>query len=442
MGLAVSQDLVVLDDISEVLLSPKSQADSSPINAQNAYDKRVELARRMTAHYGVPVPPLTDGELSALADQIPKMTVPEKVILAQTMAPTFKGDPSAQLPGLLSEKNQEVFAQAAAIGNPDIMSAIFRGQEILDAGGLAYEPKQQDYLSIFESYVGNVYDTDNKASTLQAALAHYAGTAPPDKQFKPSYFRKSLIAVAGEIDEINGFKTSIPRVARDADEFQSFVDNIDAEFMSLYYPKSQAQEKAEIVRRAQFRAVGENDYRVMIGGQSVAGGDGEPLKISYNPSVAKVLKTRKLSSQRKKSKQKQAVYNRGGKFFSAVEREEDLLTIPARSASSDQSTEDPTMYRADGSLKSARGYLGPVKNLVQGGTMTEVSIGVEINGKEMEVPTMVPTLTQEEIDTLANMQIEGNAKNIPKSIKDKAIAHAKKRLAAGKSVFYVDGEDE
>jgi hypothetical protein len=110
------------------------------------------------------------------------------------------------------------------------------------------------------------------------------------------------------------------------------------------------------------------------------------------------------------------------------------------SASSDQSTEDPTMYRADGSLKSARGYLGPVKNLVEGGTMTEVSIGVPVNGKEMEVPAMVPTLTQEEIDTLANMQIEGNAKNIPKSIKDKAIAHAKKRLAAGKSVFYVDGE--
>jgi hypothetical protein len=443
LGLAVSQGLVVLDDISEVLLSPKSQADSSPINAQNAYDKRVELARRMTAHYGVPVPPLTDGELSALADQIPKMTVPEKVILAQTMAPTFKGDPSAQLPGLLSEKNQEVFAQAAAIGNPDIMSAIFRGQEILNAGGLAYEPKQQDYLSIFESYVGNVYDTDNKASTLQAALAHYAGTAPPDKQFKPSYFRKSLIAVAGEIDEINGFKTSIPRVARDADEFQSFVDNIDAEFMSVYYPKSQAQEKAEIVRRAQFRAVGENDYRVMIGGQSVAGANGEPLKISYDPAVAKVLKARKQGSQRKKSKQKQAVYNRGGKFFSGVEREEDLLTIPDRSARPlRDGDEDPTMYRADGSKKSARGYLGPVENLVQGGTMTEVSIGVPVNGKEMEVPAMVPTLTQEEIDTLANMQIEGNAKNIPKSIKDKAIAHAKKRLAAGKSVFYVDGEDE
>jgi hypothetical protein len=103
-------------------------------------------------------------------------------------------------------------------------------------------------------------------------------------------------------------------------------------------------------------------------------------------------------------------------------------------------TDDPSMYRADGSKKSARGYLGPVENLVEGGTMTEVSIGVPVNGEEMEVPAMVPTLTQEEIDTLANMQIEGNAKEIPESIKDKAIAHAEKRLAEGKSVFYVDGE--
>jgi hypothetical protein len=112
----------------------------------------------------------------------------------------------------------------------------------------------------------------------------------------------------------------------------------------------------------------------------------------------------------------------------------------SRAMNPETDTDDPTMYRADGSKKSARGYIGPVENLVQGGTMTEVSIGVEINGEEMQVPAMVPTLTQEEIDTLANMQIEGNAKEIPESIKDKAIAHAEKRLAEGKSVFYVDGE--
>ena len=107
----------------------------------------------------------------------------------------------------------------------------------------------------------------------------------------------------------------------------------------------------------------------------------------------------------------------------------------------DETPRDPSMYRSDGSKKSARGYLGPVKNNVEGGTMTEVSIGVEINGEEIEVPAMVPTLTQAEVDTLANMRLEGNAKNIPESIKQKAVAHAKQRLKEGKSVFYVDGEE-
>ncbi len=128
------------------------------------------------------------------------------------------------------------------------------------------------------------------------------------------------------------------------------------------------------------------------------------------------------------------------KKLSDDQEKAESISRVSRAMNPETDTDDPTMYRADGSKKSARGYLGPVENLVQGGTMTEVSIGVEINGEEMQVPAMVPTLTQEEIDTLANMQLEGNAKEIPQSIKDKAIAHAEKRLAAGKSVFYVDGE--
>ena len=98
-------------------------------------------------------------------------------------------------------------------------------------------------------------------------------------------------------------------------------------------------------------------------------------------------------------------------------------------------------YRADGVRKSQRGFLGPVENTVEGGTMTEVSIGVQLNGEEMDIPTMVPGLTQDEIDTLANMQIEGNAANIPDSIVQKAKDHAQQRIAAGKSPFYFDGEE-
>jgi hypothetical protein len=98
------------------------------------------------------------------------------------------------------------------------------------------------------------------------------------------------------------------------------------------------------------------------------------------------------------------------------------------------------MLRADGTAKSAQGFLGPVENTVQGGTMTEVSIGTEINGKKMEIPTMVPTLTADEVKALSSMKLEGNAKNIPKSIIMKAKEHARMRLEQGKSPFYQDGE--
>lgn len=102
---------------------------------------------------------------------------------------------------------------------------------------------------------------------------------------------------------------------------------------------------------------------------------------------------------------------------------------------------DDSSWRSDGSKKSSKGFLGPVENTVEGGTMTEVSIGVDINGEEMDIPTMVPTLTQDEVNTLANMQLEGNAAAIPQSIKQKAIDHAQQRIAAGKSPFYHDGEE-
>ena len=98
------------------------------------------------------------------------------------------------------------------------------------------------------------------------------------------------------------------------------------------------------------------------------------------------------------------------------------------------------MLRADGTAKSEQGFLGPVENTVQGGTMTEVSIGTEINGKKMEIPTMVPTLTEDEVKTLSSMKLEGNAKSIPESIIMKAKEHALMRLEQGKSPFYQDGE--
>lgn len=105
--------------------------------------------------------------------------------------------------------------------------------------------------------------------------------------------------------------------------------------------------------------------------------------------------------------------------------------------------DDPSMYRPDGSKKSMKGFLGPMQ-AADGKTSTEISAGFEINGQEMDIPLMVPGLTKKELDYLlkSNIDDESFMKNLPDSIVDKAIAHAEKRIKEGKSVFYVDGEDE
>jgi len=91
--------------------------------------------------------------------------------------------------------------------------------------------------------------------------------------------------------------------------------------------------------------------------------------------------------------------------------------------------------RADGT-KKGQGFLGELKRS-DGRISTEISIGVEIDGKETEIPSLVPGLEKKEIDYLLNTNLSPEMWQTPtgKSIMTKAIAHAKKRIAEGKSVF-------
>ena len=93
----------------------------------------------------------------------------------------------------------------------------------------------------------------------------------------------------------------------------------------------------------------------------------------------------------------------------------------------------PDAYRRDGSLKSQTGFLGPIINKHSGKPMTELSIGVEIGGQEVEIPSMVPTLTKEERILLQNLRI--GVDPMPKSIVIKAKRHAMERIKAGLNPF-------
>jgi len=83
--------------------------------------------------------------------------------------------------------------------------------------------------------------------------------------------------------------------------------------------------------------------------------------------------------------------------------------------------------RQDGTAK-ANGFLG-VLGRPDGNVSTEISVGVNFDGQEREIPLLVPTLTQQEINLLLSGQKE------TREILKKAVEHAQMRLSQGKSPF-------
>lgn len=91
--------------------------------------------------------------------------------------------------------------------------------------------------------------------------------------------------------------------------------------------------------------------------------------------------------------------------------------------------------RADGTKKGS-GYFGEIKR-PDGNVMTEISIGVGLNGKETQVPLIVPTLTKPEMDYLLrnNPKSKTFMSKMPPGIIDKAVEHAVIRIKEGRSPF-------
>lgn len=97
----------------------------------------------------------------------------------------------------------------------------------------------------------------------------------------------------------------------------------------------------------------------------------------------------------------------------------------------------PSKYgkRADGSEKGD-GYFGAVKR-PDGNVSTELSIGVNLGGKEVEIPTMVPTLSAEELRLLMSAP---DGQMPPETIVQKAVDFAKQRQLQGLPYFAAPGE--
>lgn len=97
-------------------------------------------------------------------------------------------------------------------------------------------------------------------------------------------------------------------------------------------------------------------------------------------------------------------------------------------------------YRPDGTPKG-EGWLG-VLPMADGNVATEYSMqsqAVKVGDKMVDFPTLVPTLSSEEVNLMLS-DIIPNRKPIPEPIVQKAIKHAKGRLDKGLSPFKELGE--
>lgn len=88
--------------------------------------------------------------------------------------------------------------------------------------------------------------------------------------------------------------------------------------------------------------------------------------------------------------------------------------------------------RSDGSTKG-QGFLGPLQR-PDGKVSSEISIGVNIDGQEVEIPSLVPTLSQQERDWLINNDVS-DPRKIPGVIIQKATDFARQRKAQGQPYF-------
>ena len=473
MGLAIDQGYA--NPVAIDLLSP----------TEEQLAQRKTQANEASIHYSGRagnVPIITDAEANALVEAVPELTVDEQVELFN------KYGADSYIYGLFSDKQAGVYAQAAGNPNALVSKGIFKGKAIQVEGLFSFDADSEPQ-NTFAEYVGqDTFDPQDFRDILDASIAHYVSTAGPEQkhQIDVNDFEKSIVAVTGGIDELRGYNTVLPTDVSGS-ELDSYFTNMSIEELDRVVPGLSADMVATVLPAIR------DDMRIKkVKGQNLyiaqyVQGDGnlatlfqaDNITPAYFTVTPEVINNAILENGSTRSQEAEAQYQLNvEKHALRVQEIEEAgfefpsVTQPGRMIRSggegpvipegfeptkpapeiiDQSI-DQGMTRPDGTTKSEEGYLGPVIR-DDGSTMTENSTNVDdLNDafgdskfaytdkrgvKVVDFPTLVPTLTKAEVETLRTLP-EGQS--IPKAILIKAADHARLLLQQGKSPFYQDGE--
>lgn len=465
---------------------------------QEAYKRNEEIAARLTEHYGYKFAPFNNQQVQALSDAIPNMSATQKVELANSVGPNSNvwgllvDKPNAGLFSMAATIENSDTQRAIFLGEQKLATAPFikmsEKSDMMDADfyevmgdtlnteneGLVYKAALAHYASTFE---GEAY------------------------KYNQSDFQDSIRAIAGNVKTVRGKKTIPPSYPKGNNDgtvanLEGFFDDMTVEtFEELGgklepYTETRAVGVGAIGARGfievegdrnldkvkgnyRIKAVdGKNNYSLLgPNGTIMTGANGNPLVINVNEERMNAY----VASKNAKRMEKYGSFlesNRfardvmglfepeGSPYFEATKAEEftstgqfakELLTLGGLDGEK-RTPVNQGMTRPDGSVKSEVGYLGPIVR-DDGGVMTEYSTNVDdINAafadskfsridergiKVVDFPTLVPTLTKEEVETLRTLP-EGE--RVPKEIIIKAADHAAMKLKQGKSPFYQGGK--
>jgi hypothetical protein len=103
-------------------------------------------------------------------------------------------------------------------------------------------------------------------------------------------------------------------------------------------------------------------------------------------------------------------------------------SMPPAAQASVPAAEKPSYGKREDGSEKGEGFLGKLKNS-NGDVSTELSVSYNIDGKEILMPSLVPTLSDKEVKHLLDNKAP------TKAIEKKIIDHAMKRIDAGQSPF-------
>tara|TARA_R110002096_G_scaffold287925_1_gene481566 strand:+ start:34 stop:1842 length:1809 start_codon:yes stop_codon:yes gene_type:complete len=250
----------------------------------NTLEQRVLQASALSEHYGVEASPLTNPELLTLTSALPKMTPDEKVVLAETLAiaPELWGD--------IAKKGGGTFAMAGATGDRNVMSAVFRGQELIE-NKLVAPIKPSDYLGSFTDMVGGVYLAEDAMNVKNASLAYYATMGA--EGYDSELFEDAVTAVTGGIAEINGFKIELPRGVG-SEVFSDFIDHLEPGTVAAMggVRGMTDEEAAETIRRSALIGVKSGGYRIESNLGTLLNEDGSVFILNWDDEQAEMNEIR------------------------------------------------------------------------------------------------------------------------------------------------------